>query len=255
MKAIICVFGLCAGGAAAETVRFDGSIGPYGIEVELADEEAVLAGRYRYDGRDSWISLSGETFGQSAIRLEETVDGAVTGTFFLETGQGNLEGYWAGAGTDYAVQLEPISGELGALFKDEPVEELSASLTGRYEVGYHWVNDWFAPNYEIGFNGGEANVVQLAPNVILVGFNFIVGPTYHFAGFQGLAALTSDGSFVHDAALSGGDEPCRLVFSFENGGLSIEDIDNGFACQFGARAHANFDLQKVSNTAEFSDGW
>jgi len=99
------------------------------------------------------------------------------------------------------------------------------------------------------------NVVELAPNIILVRFDFVVGPTYHFASFQGLASLVEGQVYVHDAILFDGGMPCRLVFRFTGTELSIEDTNSRFSCGFGARAHANFDLIKVSDTAEFDGSW
>lgn len=246
---------LCAPAAFAEQVVFEGAIGPYQIEAELMDTDDGVTGRYRYSGRDSWLDLTGEVFGQDAIKITETAAGETTGTFYLEVIGGSLEGFWAHNETDYPATLTPVHGALEDLLEPVPSEEVSEGLTGRYYVGGHWVNDWFAPNYEIGFNGGDANVVRLTPDQILVRFEFVVGPTYHFAFFQGVAKRVQDNTFVHDAILEGGDRPCRLVFQFDETGLVIDDTGNGFACQFGARAHANFDLTKVSDTAEFDGGW
>lgn len=99
------------------------------------------------------------------------------------------------------------------------------------------------------------NIVELEPGTILVRFEFTVGPTYHSASFFGQARRTEEGVYVHDVVLPGADAPCRLVFRFDQTSLSIEDKGNGFSCQFGARAHANFDVLKVSDTAEFTSNW
>lgn len=235
----------------AQPVTLDGVIGPYAIDVELSEARGALTGRYRYEGREAWIDLAGEAFGQAAARLEEQVDGEVTGRFFLETTETGFAGFWAGGDRSFPVELTVVQGTREALFPSPETEQVNESVTGKYSYETYWVNTLFAPNYEIGFNGGDVSVVEIGPNIIFVDFQFIVGPTYHFADFQGLATLTSSGSYVHDAVLSGGDSPCRLVFTFSNGTLRIEDDDNGAACQFGARAHANFSLPKVSDVAEF----
>lgn len=255
MKTLFFIAAFASTPALADPVLLTGAIGPYGIEVELEHDQEAISGRYRYEGRDAWIDLSGEAHGQDAVALTETVDGIETGTFYLGVVAGQFEGFWSNGERDFVARLMPTSGEVSDVFAPAIVPDVGPSLTGRYGVGYHWVNDWFAPNYEIGFNGGEANVVELAPNIILVGFEFLVGPTYHFANFQGLATQTADNVFVHDAPLDGGETTCRLVFTFEEGTLEIDDIDNGFACHFGMRAHANFGLTKVSDTAEFGGDW
>lgn len=247
---------LMATGAAAAPLEFTGAIGPYAIELQLERTGYPIGdhveGRYRYKGKTSWITLNGESFASDALQLEESLSGKITGQFYLNHTDQSLRGYWVNESSDHEVQLSPVNGNIQDLFAPAPQPEVSDTLTGKYETGSYWVNGLFAPNYEIGFNGGTVNVVELSTTQILVGFDFVVGPTYHLASFLGQAGLAADGSYVHDAVLEGGDEPCRLVFRFEAKSLSIEDNGNGFACQFGARAHANFELQKVSNTAEFN---
>lgn len=242
--------------ALAEPVAFSGTIGPYSIEMELdRAADGSLNGRYRYAGQDQWLTLVGEAFGRDAIQLEESSDGVQTGTFFLNSVASGFGGFWAGETSDFAVALKPYAGQADTLMQEMPRIDVDAGITGRYDVGGYWVNDWFAPNYEIGFNGGDVNVVALSNDQIFVQFEFIVGPTYHFASFKGIATRVQDQIFVHDEVLSGGTDPCRLEFSFDEGFLYITDMGNGFACQFGARAHANFDLPKVSDIAEFRDPW
>lgn len=257
MKQTICTIfvTLWAVAACADPVELRGAIGPYDIEAELQRIDGALVGRYRYAGRDAWIDLSGEAYGQDAIQLNESVGGEQTGAFFLGNEDGQLVGFWAGGGADFEAGLTPVRGDLLTLMEPEPPIDISNSITGQYAVGHYWVNDWFAPNYEIGFTGGTANVLQIAPNQIFVNFQFVVGPTYHIAAFQGGAKQTADGVFVHASTLSGGDEPCRLVFSFDPNEMSIEDENTGYACQFGARAHANFNLMKISDMAEFDGSW
>lgn len=246
---------LWAGCASADLVRFDGAIGPYEIEAELQRQDDAVTGRYRYTGRDAWLDLTGESFAQDALRLQENVGNDVTGTLYLNVGDGELVGFWAHEDTDFAAQLTPTTGDVAALFAPDLPIDVSDSLTGQYSTGGYWVNDWFAPNYEIGFNGGTVNVLQLSPDQIFVGFEFIVGPTYHFAFFRGRATQAKDGIFVHDAVGPYGDDRCRLVFHFDPNGLTIEDENNGSACGFGARAHANFSLIKTNDTAEFDGSW
>ncbi len=244
--------------AAASPVEFTGAIGPYQIELELDGSEDRLVGRYRYAGRDAWIELAGDAYGTDALQLEERVADSVTGQFYLENHDQRLEGYWVNETTDFEVQLTPVKGAIDELLKIAPLLDVSEAPTGQYEVSHHWVNSFFAPNYEIGFNGGTVNVVAIEPgqpNQILVDFNFIVGPTYHSAWFRGFATLTEDGVYVHDEVLPYGETKCRLVFRFIGKQLSIDDEGNGHACQFGARAHANFTLTKISDTAEFRAPW
>ena len=240
----------------ADPVVFEGHIGPYDIEAELSREGDSVVGRYRYAGRDSWLELSGETFLQDAIQLSEEVDGETTGAFYLAPVDEQFTGFWSDEVTSFEVELTRVAGgRLGELFAEPTVPEVGEVLTGRYSSERYWVNDLFAPNYEIAFNGGDVNVLRISQDLILVRFDFIVGPTYHIASFQGLARQTSGGVFVHEEIISGAYEPCRLVFEFWDGGLAIDDYQNGNACQFGARAHANFDLIKVDDTAMFESRW
>lgn len=254
MKPNVLIAALVASPVWADPVTLTGAIGPYAIEMELEREVDDISGRYRYTGRDAWLELSGEGFDNDAMRLSEQANGVETGTFFLEFTDDGLAGFWAGGDSDYPVELT-VAGDAAELRYFPPERDLNSRLTGQYFVGGHWVNDWFAPNYEIGFNGGTLNVVEVAQGQIYVAFDFVVGPTYHIASFRGLAKQTGEGVFIHNAVLDGGSEPCRLVFTFDVTTLSVTDEDNGFACQFGMRAHANFTLDKVSDLAEFGDNW
>ena len=58
----------------AEPVPFEGTIGPYAIEVEL-DHDGMhnIQGRYRYAGRDAWLSLTGRPYGTQVLDLTESV--------------------------------------------------------------------------------------------------------------------------------------------------------------------------------------
>ncbi len=252
-SAILTCLMLSASGASA--LELSGAIGPYPIEMELARSGDGLTGRYRYAGQSAWLSLSGESFGREAVQLEEKDAESVTGQFYLELSSQGLAGHWVNDESDFEVTLAPTTGDIDELLAPVAKPEVSQAFTGRYEVGSYWVNGLFAPNYEIGFNGGTANVVEVSPETIFVAFEFIVGPTYHIAYFRGPAELVEDGVYVHDAVLEGGSEPCRLVFRFDSAQLAISDTGNGFACQFGARAHANFDLVKTDDVAEFGAPW
>jgi len=246
---------LVATATSASPLKFSGAVGPYKVELELERSDDGLIGRYRYVTETTWITLAGETFGTDALRLEENVSGSVTGHFFLENRNQRLEGFWVNETSDFEVHLTPVIGVADDVFAPELKPAVSDALTGQYSVGSYWVNDYFAPRYEIGFNGGKVNVVEISPNQILVGFSFIVGPTYHIASFRGHAIRTEEGTYVHNAVLPYGSTPCRLEFRFNGTQLSINDDGNGSSCQFGARAHATFDLQKTSDTAEFSARW
>lgn len=239
----------------AEPVSFSGYIGPYEVEVELSPlVEDRVEGRYRYVGRDAWLSLSGVAYGTQVMQLDEWADDTQTGRFFLEVLDGDLQGIWQGGEAEHPVRFVSKTSVLDA-FPMNPREDVGAGLTGRYEIHHYWLNDHFAPHFEVGFNGGTVNVIQLAENEIFVSFEFAVGPTYHIASFQGRAQRQRENLFVHDQILPGGNTPCRLEFFFQYNELNITDQGNGYACQFGARAHANFDLPKVSDTAEFSSSW
>lgn len=242
----------------AQDVSFIGTIGPYEIEAQLSRAtlaDAQVTGRYRYAGRSVWLTLKGEVFDRDAMEIRESAEGVETGRFFLNVEADMLTGFWAAGEVHHPAELRAEAGEIADLLPARPEVPVNPGVTGRYSVGRHWVNALFAPHYEIGFNGGAANVVEIDADRILVDFDFIVGPTYHLASFKGVARRIEAGVYAHNAVLPGGSAPCHLTFRFTAGGLSVSDHAQPFACQFGARAHANFDLTKVSDRAEFEDTW
>lgn len=242
--------------AVADPVVLSGSIGPYAIEVELsraAQTDDTLSGRYRYAGKTAWLDLQGTAYDQDVVALTERADGKETGYFFLDVTGTALKGYWVSGETEYPVEITSEGKSVSALLSPDSPPDVSASLTGQYTTGGYWVNTWWAPRYEVGFNGGAVNVAVVDDGNLLIHFDFVVGPTYHLATFRGTAQRVGPNEFEHNAVLEGSSDPCRLTFRFDQGALSVSDQNNGFACQFGARAHANFDLIKTSDTAEFED--
>ncbi|MGR3513879.1 MAG: hypothetical protein ACU0GG_14050 [Paracoccaceae bacterium] len=103
----IFVMTLTGSAAAASPIGFTGSIGPYQIEVELDRSDDQLEGRYRYVGREAWIGLSGQSYGQEVLQLEEQADGHITGQFHLEKNGDRLEGFWVDDANNFKVQLAP----------------------------------------------------------------------------------------------------------------------------------------------------
>ena len=135
---------------AAADVAFEGQIGPFEIQLELeAREDARVSGRYRYAGRTDWLDLNGQVFDHDAIEIVERAEGKETGRFYLNVGAQDLTGFWAAGETHHPVVLRPVIGAVSELLPQLEREEINAGLTGRYSVGGHWVNEWFAPNYEL----------------------------------------------------------------------------------------------------------
>lgn len=252
MRAIaVCIVLFVLVPAGAWSAGANGSIGPYPIEIELSakpNTEDRVVGRYRYEGKAQWLDLVGSAYSDRILELTETLDGVETGRFFLERVAGGWQGYWVDGKREFDVQIAGLTDRLQA---PDPDPVLSDGVTGAYAVSYHFINGLWAPAYEVAFNGGTVHVAEVDADTLRVQFEFIVGPTYHFASFDGLAKRSGPRTFEHNAVLPGGDSACHLTFTFGQGTLSVSDNQNTWPCQFGVRAHANFELQKVSDTPEF----
>ena len=244
--------------ALAELVTFTGTIGPYAIEVELQSVESDkenLIGRYRYEGRKSWLDLKGHFHSNQALSLIETWEGKASGRFFLEQNEGTLQGRWVAADDDLQVELKPITGPIWGLYEKPDEDEISSVLQGTYRSEFYWVNDWFEPNYEIGFNGGDVIVRALGEDELHIWFSFVVGPTYHIAYFDGVAKRTGSNVYETSHASYDDDAACHLTLTFRERAMSIEQHSRGISCGFGARAHANFDLEKVNDQTPKPPEW
>ena len=254
LKALIALLLLCTTPATAETIRLSGTIGTYAVEMELARDSAVpgaISGRYQYVGRDIWLTLPGMSFAAQALEMTESWRNDETGHFYLATQNGRLEGHWVNGTRDLPVTLYIKDGHLGQLEAPNALQPLTPSnIPGTYAVNWYWVNDWFAPKYEIGFNGGQAVVAAITAATLQIGFDLINGPTYHVASFRGQAQRTGPKTFTHNAILDYADAPCHLDFTFVKGRLDITQHSPSFDCGFGARAHAEFALEKVSDTVD-----
>ena len=240
----------CATSLAADPTLFRGTIDAYEIEVELEyrpEGEDTLQGRYRYDGKTDWLTLKGRMFDGQAVALTESWQDEETGAFFLETDADGLVGVWVAGTRDLKAQLNVIRGSLSDLETPQPERSVTGDLEGTYSVAFYWVNGLFAPNYEIGFNGGEVSVTRAGEAELNIWFDFLVGPTYHIASFNGVARQTGPTTYEHNAVLDYGTKPCHLIFSFTDRALSITQKSGSFDCGFGARAHAEFDLRKISD--------
>ncbi len=238
----------------SDPLSLHGTIGSYEIEMELVrDAESALSGRYRYAGKEAWLTLDGQAYGQDVVALTEQFEGQETGAFFLDVVSKELVGVWVTEERDLPVKLTATSGDLLDVLEPVSRPEVNSAITGQYTTGGHWVNTMWAPQYEVGFNGGTVNVAKIDAEGLLIHFDFIVGPTYHIASFRGVAQRTAAGVFEHKAVLEGSSEACHLTFRFSQSGLSVSDNNSGWTCQFGARAHANFDLEKTSDIAEFEE--
>ena len=248
---ILAMLTVCWGMAAiAEPVRLMGRIGTYDIEVELdyvLGQDHTLAGRYRYAGKTDWLDLVGDLFGQQAAALTESWQGTETGRFFLETDAKGFVGVWVAGDKDLRVELEFVAGSLGDLVVPQDKPPVNETLFGTYSTSFYWLNEMWAPNYEIGFNGGDVVVGEAPYGDLQIRFDFVVGPTYHIASFNGRAQQIGPQKYEHNQVMEYGEEPCHLIFDFSSGALQITQHSPSFHCGFGARAHAEFELAKISD--------
>ena len=243
----------------AETVKIKGKIGgEYEIEMELkksGEPEYFIAGKYKYKGKTAYLTLEGNLYNDDILYLVEyDPSKEVTGHFFLEnTGTNTWKGKWTGNSKYFDVEIEVISGNT-AQFKQYDLDKMnqscSSELTGSYYWGLHFLNDmWLEDtgNMEIGYNGGVVSVKEISKDSIWVKFELVCGPTYHIASFEGSAKKTGTNEFVFNSSLYEGEDPCHLIFSFKNKTLNIEQKSSSMDCEFGARAYAHGEFNKIHN--------
>lgn len=248
---------LTLGLKAGETVFYSGYIGSYEIEMELHPVEADdhnVEGRYRYKGKTAYLDLQGDYYPGGVMRLEESWNGKISGTFYIEhSDEGAWSGKWINETKWHEVELMLESGDQTSL---EPYniweknEQTNSSITGSYVDLNYFVNDmWFSDEeriLEIGFNGGVVSVEELSPDSIHIIFNLTCGPTYHIAWMDGKAVKIGNRKYEF-ISTEFDEEPCHLQFEFGEGKMNIIQKSSGFACGFGARAYAEGEFLKVND--------
>ena len=63
-------------------------------------------------------------------------------------------------------------------------------------------------------NGGTVDIIDIGYDQIFVDFEFVFGPTYHFASFRGLAQKIAPGVYEHKSRYNPEVEECHLTFTF-----------------------------------------
>lgn len=247
-----------SGLAYSKSVKLTGKIGgKYAIDMELdksTDSDNPIQGKYKYSGKENYLTLKGKMYSDYVIYLEEfNSKGKQTGAFYLSWEEGFWKGKWTGNEKYFDVELKVQTGDMKR-FKEfdfsEMKEKSNESLTGSYAFEYYFLNDmWLheTGNMEIGFNGGVVSVDEVDKDSLKIQFELICGPTYHIAYFDGYAIKKSENEYEIKSSLYEEDEPCHLKISFKNKVLSIEQNSSSMDCGFGARAYADGDFTKIHN--------
>ncbi len=248
----------------AENVKLKGTIGgKYGIEMELeksTDKENPIGGKYNYSGKTAFLTLKGLMYSDNIIYLEEfNSKGKQTGTFYLEWEEGKWKGIWTGNEKHFDVVLEVTSGDYKQ-FREFDFAKLNkscnSSITGSYANDYYFLNDmWLHETgaMEVGFNGGVVSVEEVHKDTIKVQFELMCGPTYHVAFFDGYAIKKGKNVYEFNQSLYGDTDACHLIFTFKDKKVSIDQKSSSMDCEFGARAYADGEFQKINNKAKFGE--
>lgn len=235
-------------------IKLSGDVGGYKIEMLITSvnqDSATFKGKYKYLSQKNYLEISGINYG-SCLFIEESYNGKVTGSFYLDRQANTLSGYWANETKSFAVNLEITSGNSELLYVKTEADYqalVSDKISGRYEVNYTFINDYFTteenPVYEIGYNGGYVIVSEIGTDSISFVAEFICGPTYHFAIAEGVAV--KDGEYyVYSADPYETDDFCEIKFKF--GSKTVDaSSNNSMGCGFGARAFIDHVLVKVKD--------
>lgn len=256
----ICFF-LSSIGFGQNSLKLDGKIGKYSIEMEINERDwksGDISGKYRYAGKKSYLRLEGFTVNGDLV-LEEYYDTTYTGVFYLSEENDKLIGKWIDAkGVKwYDVSLAIGKGDRSLLRRKSLSDyqaETNNTISGSYGTDYYFINDmWFEedkPNLELGFNGGFAVLDLISDDSLRVNANLICGPTYHFAYMSGIAVKQPDGKFKY-----ANEDGCVIIVTV--GEKEVELVANSsMDCGFGARAHMDHTLIKVSDeVVEPDDDW
>lgn len=235
-------------------IKLSGDVGGYKIEMLITSvdqDSATFKGKYKYLSQKNYLDISGINYG-ACIYIEESYNGKVTGSFYLDREGNALSGYWANETKSFAVNLEITSGDSKLLYVKTETDYqtlVSDRISGRYEINYNFINDYFTteenPVFEIGYNGGSIDVTAMGTDSISFVAEFICGPTYHYAWAEGIAV--KDGEYyVYSADPYETDDFCEIKFKFGNKTLAASS-NNSMGCGFGARAYIDHELIKVAD--------
>lgn len=235
-------------------IKLSGDVGGYNIEMIINSvnvDSSSFEGKYKYLSQKNYLDIKGINYG-SCIYIEEFYNQKQTGSFYLERDGDSLSGYWANIVKSFPVKLKIVAGTKDLLNIKTELDYLSLvsnDIRGRYEVSTYFINDFFTSednqSYEIGYNGGYVDVVELGDGEIKFEFEFLCGPTYHFATGEGVA-FKQDDVYIYKEDLYQTGEFCEIIFKFGEKSLSVA-ATNSSNCDFGARAYVDHELFKVKN--------
>lgn len=235
-------------------IKLDGDVGGYKIEMiinSVNTDSASFEGIYKYVNQKNYLNIKGINYGE-CIYIEEYYNENKTGSFYLNREGDSFSGYWANDKKSFGVNLSVSDGntDLLKVMTDLDYQALvSDKISGIYEVNNCFINDYFAteenPVYEIGYNGGNVSVEEIGTDSIKFVFEFICGPTYHFAFGEGVAVKQGEVYVYKEDPYETG-EYCEVVFKFGNKSLEISS-NNSMACGYGARAYVDHKLYKVKD--------
>ncbi len=238
----------------ADNLKLAGNVGGYEIEMIIETsvyETGELIGKYKYLSQENYLTVKGDNYGD-VIYLEEFYNGEQTGTFYLENINNQLAGWWTNGEKVFEVELNVEGGDK-SFFNVKGVKEFSAEcnddISGRYEVNYTFINDYFVtednPVYELGYNGGYATFIEQEDGSLKFEIELICGPTYHFAIAEGIAEKQGD-EYIYTANEWETEDNCVITFKFKEKKVEASS-SSSYSCGFGARAYVDHVLTKVND--------
>ncbi|MDD4149345.1 MAG: hypothetical protein PHE33_04895 [Bacteroidales bacterium] len=237
----------------ADSLKLIGNVGGYKIEmfIDSSDfETGEFTGKYRYLSQTNFLDIKGQNYG-NVLYIEEFYNDKQTGTFLLEVIEDKITGWWYNDTKTLKADLfiqEGNNKHLIAKNLDDYNAECSDEISGKYEVDYYYINDYWTTeekqSYELGYGGGSAKFEEQVDGSLKFEIELICGPTYHFATAEGVA-VKKDDVYIYSESLYG-DEACEITFKFD--GKSVYAVANdGLACGFGMRAYIDHKLIKVKD--------
>lgn len=238
-----------------DSLIYKGKIGKYSIELQLDkcnSENGIFEGKYRYEGKKSFLKLSGELTAP-IIYMVETNKNDTTGYWYLEMIDDSIQGRWVGGNVSLPVVLSYVSGNKDFLKRKTEWDynlQTDATLSGTYEVNLYFLNEmWVSEENlhpEVAYNGGDLIVQENENGTIDFTVEVVCGPTYHFAFADGVAEK-KDYEYVYQT-----EEGCSISFVFNDKKVMVES-NGSMECGFGARAYLHHEFVKVSNAASESE--
>jgi len=226
-----------------------GKIGNLKIEMSIVKNDfqtGKFQGKYRYSGKEAYLTLSG-TYYSPCLHIEESYKDKVTGDFYLELVGDSLIGFWKNDKKVLDVKLAYKSGNQQLLSRKLPKDyanQVSSSIEGTYESHLFFINDYWSPQQvEIGYNGAKATIKIIDEESIDINFEAICGPTYHFATGGGIAVKEGDEYIYRN------EDGCEIKVRFTEKTVKMI-ANNSMDCGFGARAFLDHEFLKISDDVQ-----